>query len=262
MSRLSERQVGFLRRVQLGLVQGWFREPAPQKYRSLQLTGGEKDLETHMSSTLFANGRLTLETLNCAPEVLPLAWEPVGEGGRAVVFENAGPFSVARKVLAELPERPYDLVVYGGGRSVLASLAHLKTIGRQVESLDYVGDLDEAGLEISAAVTSASRGAGLPEAKPAEALFWAMLRAAAEMGHPEGWPAGHIGGAAAPVRAEELVRGLGKDLAPRIVAMLVAGRRVPEEVLGPMEMLKVWGAPAGGVEGQNGGVLRAPGGSA
>ena len=32
-------------------------------------------------------------SLHSVPEVLPLAWEPVGGGGRAVIFENAGPFA-------------------------------------------------------------------------------------------------------------------------------------------------------------------------
>ena len=241
MPRLTARQVLFLRRVHEGLVQGWFAEPAPLKYRSLQLAGGEKHLADLMSSSLFEAGRLTLETINCTPEVLPLAWEPVGEGGRAVVFENAGSFAVARRVLAELPARPYDLVVYGGGRSVLASLPHLLTLGREVELLDYVGDLDAAGLEIASAARDVARQVGLPEVRLADGLHRAMLQAAAELGHPEGWP---IAGGARKVTAEkagELVCGLCPELGRRLSGMLVAGRRIPEEVLGPREMRRAMG---------------------
>ncbi|HCC33516.1 MAG TPA: hypothetical protein DEQ28_06425, partial [Clostridiales bacterium] len=178
-------------------------------------------------------------SLHSVPEVLPLAWEPVGGGGRAVIFENAGPFAVARRALAELPERPYDLVVYGGGRSLPASLRHLLTIGRRIESLDCVGDLDEPGLVIAVAVRDVARDVGLPEVKPAEKLYWAMLRAAAELGYPAGWPAGE-GRRGTADRARELVRGLSPNLAERIAAMLVSGRRVPEEVLGAREMTEVW----------------------
>ncbi|MDP2871692.1 MAG: hypothetical protein Q8P31_04055 [Bacillota bacterium] len=244
LPRLTERQLGFLRRVHEGLVNGWFREPAPLKYRSLQLTGDEKDLADLVSSSLFGPGRLTLETLNCRPEVLPLAWEPVGEdGGRAVVFENAGPFAVARRVLTELGlhERPYDLVVYGGGRSVLASLGHLLTIGRPIESLHYVGDLDEAGLEIAAAARGAARDLGLPELRPAEELHLAMLRAAAELRHAGGWPAGE-GRTVAGGRAEEQATGLSPDVRPQVVSLLSKGMRIPEEVLGPGEMRRAWRA--------------------
>lgn len=231
LQRLTGRQVNFLRQVQKGLVEGWFTEPASLKYRSLQLTSGEKELEDIVLSTLFAPGHLTLETLNCTPELLPLAWEPVGEGGRAVVFENAGPFAVARRALSGRRDRPYDLVVYGGGRSVLASLGHLLTIGRPIEALDYVGDLDQAGLEIAAAVRNAARTVGLPEARPAERLHRAMLRAAAELGHPEGWPVGD-GRRVAREKAQALVQGIAPDLAERIVSILAGGKRIPEEVLG------------------------------
>jgi len=146
---LSAQQVEFLRRVHEGFVHGEFREPAPLKYRSLQLTGDEKKLASLATTSLFGPSRLTLDVLACLPDALPLAWEAVGDGGRMLIFENAGPFSVARRVLAEMKARPYDLIAYGGGRSVLAALGHIKTIERSVESIHYVGDLDHAGLDIA-----------------------------------------------------------------------------------------------------------------
>ena len=87
---LSGKQVAFLRRVHDGLVHGLFRESAPLKYRSLQLTGDEKRLALLATTSMFADGQLSLEKLGCLPDALPLAWEAVGEGGRMVVFENAG----------------------------------------------------------------------------------------------------------------------------------------------------------------------------
>jgi len=115
------------------------------KYRSLQLTGDEKRLATWMGTSLFGPGRLTLPLLGCLPDVLPLAWEAVGDGGRMVIFENAGPFVVARGVLAGMSDRPFDLVGYGAGGSIVASLGHLLTIEPRPTSIAYVGDLDRAG---------------------------------------------------------------------------------------------------------------------
>ena len=130
-------QVHFLRRVHDGFVNGMFREPAPLKYRSLQLTGDEKMLAYLATTALFGPARLTLGLLSCLPDALSLAWEAVGDGGRMVIFENAGPFAVARRVLAQLKSRPYDLIAYGVGRSVLAGLGHLPTIERNVASIHY-----------------------------------------------------------------------------------------------------------------------------
>jgi hypothetical protein len=71
--RLSPEQVLFLERVQRGLVNGDFLEPAPLKYRSLQLTGHEKRLSHLTRGALFGEGRLTLDLVGCLPETLPLA---------------------------------------------------------------------------------------------------------------------------------------------------------------------------------------------
>src|SRR5216683_1374589 len=132
--------------------------------------------------------RLTLELLACLPDALPLAWEAMGEGGRMVIFENAGPFAVARRVLGELATRPYDMIAYGGGRSVLAALGHLKTIERPIDSIHYVGDLDHAGLDIAWGVRRRAQHLGLPAVAPASELHKQMLSSAKAFGHPQGWP--------------------------------------------------------------------------
>lgn len=260
LPRLTQRQLGFLRRVHDGLVNGEFEEPVPLKYRSLQLTGDEKGLAGLLSSAVFGPGRLTVETLNCTAETLPLAWEPVRDGGRAIVFENAGPFAVARAVLAELRDPPYDLVVYGGGRAVLASLGHLLTIGRALQSLHYVGDLDRIGLRIAVAVADSAGGLGLPQVRPAEELYRAMLRAASDLGHAGGWPerkglaarrASGVardgerrdgdGGGPATDTTEGFAAWLPPDIRQQVCAMLHGRMRIPEEVLGPAEMRRAWG---------------------
>jgi hypothetical protein len=234
---LSTQQVEFLRRVHDGFVNGMFREPAPLKYRSLQLTGNEKMLASLATTSLFGPSRLGLEQLACLPDALPLAWEAVGDGDRMLIFENAGPFAVARHILAELQARPYDLVAYGGGRSLLASLGHLKTIERSVQSIHYLGDLDHAGLDIARAARKCAKELGLPPLLPADELHRQMLVAAEAFGHSLGWPAG---GRFSDSEREMVLDVISPSLRGQIHALLRAGRRIPEEVLGPDEFRAAW----------------------
>lgn len=235
--RLRPPQLEFLRRVHEGLVNGQFREPAPLKYRSLQLTGNEKALASLAKTTLFGESRLTLEMLACLPDSPPLAWEQVGEGGRMLIFENAGPFAVARRVLEELDPRPYDMVAYGGGRGVVAAIAHVRSISPRVESLHYVGDLDYAGLDIASALRANSAAFGLPVVEPAEELHRQMLMAAETFGNPRGWS-----GRGRCTRDQ--IRGVVDVLSPsvrdQVSAVVAGGRRIPEEVLGPDELRRAW----------------------
>lgn len=234
---LSQQQVEFLRRVHAGLVDGAFRELAPLKYRSLQLTGDEKMLASLMTTSLFAPTRLTLELLGCMPDALPLAWEVVGDGGRMLIFENAGPFAVARRVLVELAARPYDLVAYGGGRSILAALGHIRTIECRTESIHYVGDLDHAGLDIAWKARGCCKELGLPTLQPASELHSQMLSAAEAFGYPQGWPTRECFSEVDRRRVLDVVAPETRD---RVEALLSAGCRIPEEVLGPHELRNAW----------------------
>jgi hypothetical protein len=205
------------------------------KYRSLQLTGDEKRLSAWMKTSLFGPGRLTHSMLGFLPDVLPLAWEPVGRGDRMIVFENAGAFFVARGVLRNSEDPPFDLVAYGGGRSIAASLEHLLTIDPRPTHISYVGDLDCAGLEIADAARARAITLGLPTLVLSSDLYRAMLAAADALGAPEGWPARPLRNVSAGA-ANRLVQGLAEDLRPTVATMLQHGRRIPEEVLGPSEM--------------------------
>jgi len=237
---LSAQQIEFLRRVHEGLVNGMFREPAPLKYRSLQLTGDEKSLASLATTALFGDGRLTFEMLACMPDAVPLAWEAVGEGGRMVIFENAGPFAVARRVLSELMPRPYDVVAYGGGRTIVAALGHIGTLERRIESIRYVGDLDHAGLDIAWHVRARARALRLPRVASATELHVQMLSAAETFNHPRGWRTTE--------RFTEMDRArildvLESGVRNQVEAVLLAGGRIPEEVLGPRELRAAWTAP-------------------
>jgi hypothetical protein len=232
LMRASDEQVAFLRRVREGLRHGWFREPAPLRYRSLQLTQDDKRLEEYRQSTaLFGPGRLTPKLLGFYVPVLPLAWERVGPGGRVLAFENKEPFYVSRELLSRMPRPPYDIVVYGHGNQFPASVVHLTTISSPVTFLGYVGDLDGAGLAIAIRAREQAIAAGLPTLRAAPGFHAAMLSAAASFGCPDGWPPRRASMAFDPAATH-----LPNDVQERAFRIVRAGRRISEEVLGPTEM--------------------------
>ena len=234
---LTPEQVAFLRRVHEGLRDGRFGERAPLKYRSLQLTGDEKRLGSLTKTKLFGPGRLSLELLGCLPDRVPLAWASVSDDSTALVVENAGPFNVAVSVLRQVSRPPYGIVVYGAGAGVEQALPGLCDLGRSVTRVMYVGDLDRAGLRIAQAAAQTSQRAGLPPLEPAPGLHKAMLDSAAHLGHPLGWAT-----EARRSRTDDahLVTWLPSEVRARVREVLAAGRRVPEEVLGPEELLQAW----------------------
>jgi len=236
---LAPAEEALLRRIHDGLCTGAFAEPAPVKYRSLQLTGREKRLKTIMKSALFREGRLTPELLGCMPETQPLAWESMGISSAVLIFENAGPFLMARDMLATVDDPPYGILAYGDGNRISASVGYLLSIGRRIGRIDYVGDLDVAGLEIALRAQSSAARLGLPDVRPAVRFHRAMLHAAATLGSPEGWPVPRRKDkqdAPTPEQISAAVLFWQPELRAAAEAILTGERRIPEEVLGPDEM--------------------------
>jgi hypothetical protein len=230
---LSADQEVFMGRLQEELVSGGLRERAPFKYRSLQLTGSEKRLEGLLSTQLFKPGRLTLELLNCDGLGLPLTYERVGLEPRMIIFENAGSFLVARRVLVDARHAPYGLIAYGGGNQVLRCVDYLKEI-HDLAGVDYVGDLDAKGIDIGGTFADlVSQQTRLP-VLPATAVHLAMIDAARELGHPQGWPtaSGH--------QTRKLNRWLAPECAETVKNILASGNRIPEEVLHDGHYTALW----------------------
>jgi len=240
LTQPSDRQIAFLRQVHEGLVKGDFARPAPLKYRSLQLTGDEKGLAQLMRTQLFAPGRLSLDRLGCLPEVLPLPWESVGSGTAIIIFENAGPFSVARSVLQQMAEPPYGMVGYGCGGGLESAVQHLTTIGRPVETIHYVGDLDVPGLRIAYAAQQKTRDLGLPVLTAAPGLHRAMLAASRDFGHPRGWLVEPTKTQRRRALPEDTYSFLPSGVRSAAREIIQGGHRVPEEVLGPTELAAAW----------------------
>jgi hypothetical protein len=237
LSALSEAQVSFLEAVNKGLVERRFLTPAPLRYRSLELTGDEKRLGQMLTTSLFGEGRLSLEHLGCYPEVPPLAYEVVGEAPLALGFENAGPFHVALREIQKMPKAPYGVLIYGGGNEVRKSIAYIEGKGLELERIDYVGDLDAAGLRIGKGLEADQRaGRGAPvEVKPASAMHRMMLESAATFGFRDGWPSSGVIG---EEDALGLTAHLGEDVREAVQRILGMGNRIPEEVLGPEEFTR------------------------
>jgi hypothetical protein len=224
--QLSDSDVAFLLRVNQGLVEGWFQEQEPFKYRSLQLTGDEKRLaKLAASPALFGPGRLSLEMLGCEREVLPLAVARCSPAPTMLLFENAAPFMVARRMLPQVSSTSIGCLGYGAGKQLLKSIAYFTTIDPAVREIYYVGDLDGEGLQLAATVSHLSKEVPV---RPATRFHLAMFEAAVALGSADGWPVKeqHVR------QVTELgLAYLDVTVRDHAQSLVEQGRRIPEEVI-------------------------------
>lgn len=237
---LTVAEVTLLKRVHEGIRDGTFADPVPLKNRSIQLTGHEKRLARMAKGRLFGPGKLSMRMLGCLPdEHPPIAWYGIGSDPSVLVVENKTAFSVIRGVLGSLPEPPYGMVAYGGGNAFMQSVQDFAQIGRPVQVIHYIGDLDRPGLFIARTAAATARRAGLPDVGPATDLHGLMLDAAVRMGYPNGMEHKEASGPVVETD-EELLGWLPEDVRARVASILNLGRRVPEEVLLPRDLRALW----------------------
>ena len=222
---LAADQIAFLQCVHEGLVEGWFHQPECFKYRSLQLTGDEKRLNSLLKGSLFGPERLTLSMLGCEPEALPLATEFLSPHPRMLVFENAAPFMLARTIATA--DRPPQIgrLAYGAGKQILKAVDYFSMITPPISEILYVGDIDAEGLRIAASVQRRSQAVAV---RPAVAFHRAMLASAAALGAPAGWRATEK---STRRLGESALQFLSADLRRHCWAMIADEHRIPEEVL-------------------------------
>ena len=222
-------QVEFLKRVNQGLAAGWFATREALKYRSLQLAGDEKRLQKFAKTKLFGVGKLSLEMLGCDREMLPIVVERTSDHPTIVMFENAAPFVVARQVLLEYKAAntsvPIGGVAYGAGKQVVKSAAYLPTLDPEVKTVLYVGDLDAEGLQIAAELKRLSENVAI---YPATTFHVAMLRSAAELNAPNGWPSKER---QSRTPSRSVLSFLDSSVRSTCEHLLQCGSRIPEEVL-------------------------------
>ena len=237
LTRLTPNQEKFLQRVNKGLAQGSFDKPAPFTRRSLELTDSEKGLQALTKTVLFAPGRLSLELLGCVSRIPPLVKEIVSDHPIAIVFENAEPFKIAYEILKTMPNPPYGMVAFGGGRSFRQAIRNFGAMERSTERIEYVGDLDRAGLSIAQSAAKTALNLGLPPVIAARGIHSVMLQEAQNLGH--------VSGLINKIKDsdkhdEDLVTWLPADIRQQTLNILRARRRVPEEVLSSEAMLELW----------------------
>jgi hypothetical protein len=193
--------------------------------RAYELMGDEKAFDSwppRGGAILWGPGRLTFELLRCAHTPTPLTWEPatslVGAAGPMICVENHATFRTLLRVLRASSSPQWVAVAWVQGRNT-APLASLADLPFMITHLDYLGDLDPAGLAIAAAACVTAEQAGVP-AGPADRL-WALL-----IDQPT-----RMGRKVDKTDALQLVAWLPEELRERASALLVAGRALPQEAL-------------------------------
>lgn len=230
---LTSEQFAFLKRVHVGLVDGWFDHAECFKFRSLQLTGDEKRLVDFYRGILFGPDRLTLEMLGCEPDSLPLATEQFSSDPTLLIFENASPFMLARKILKNTAHPAIGRLAYGAGKQVLKAAGYLPMVEPPIREILYVGDLDAEGIAIASELQRLS--VSIP-VMPATEFHRAMLDSAIQLESPGGWA-----GKDERVRnfSETGMEFLAEELRESISNMLRDSHRIPEEALSFAAMSKL-----------------------
>jgi hypothetical protein len=225
LKTLMRDQVAFLKRVHAGLVAGWFDQPECFKYRSLQLTGDEKRLEELHRGILFGPERLTLDMLGCEPESLPLASDQFSSEPTLLIFENAAPFMLARRILTDCGRPGFGRLAYGAGKQVLKAASYLPMVEPAITEIQYVGDLDAEGVSIAAEFQRLSKDIPV---RPATRFHQAMLASAAELESPGGWA---LQSGREQVESQAAIIFLAPEIRDHVSDMIRSARRVPEEAL-------------------------------
>lgn len=233
-SQLSEQQCVFLKKIQQGLVDGWFETLAPLKYRSLQLTGDEKKLVSLCKTRLFGEGRLTLSMLGCDPDILPMVIERVSDAADFLIFENAAPYMLARNVLRASSNPPVGRIAYGSGHQVGKSIEYIALLEAPVRNVFYVGDLDMRGIYIAAKLQSHCAANDLARVHPATVLHEQMLASANRLGAPRGWPDQSRRTSAA---GDWVFQFLEPAIRDEIKTIVDSGHRIPEETLTESDLI-------------------------
>lgn len=197
----------------------------PIKERSLQIFGDEKRLDLLSGSSLFREGRLTLEQLRCEVVAEPLAWKrgPAAAAGCPVlVLENAATWHSFDRWNQSAAR--FSAVLYGCGNRFADGVGFLAEIFRELggaRPIHYFGDLDAAGLCIPCRADRRARLLGLPGVEPCLPAYTRLLSLADRATLTDGED---------PVRRDDC-DWLG-PLATDAWVLLSAGRRLAQEHVG------------------------------
>ena len=193
--------------------------------RAYELIRDEKAFDStppRGGAQLWAPGRLTFQLLRCERIPTPLTWElvtpTVPAPGPIVCVENHATFRTLLRFLRAHPHPPWTAVAWVQGRNT-APLESLPNLPFSVTRLDYLGDLDAAGLAIAATACVTVETAGI-RAGPAAPL-WELL-----IDQPSR-PDRSIPDA----EAHRLASWLPEQIRERAAELLRSGRAIPQEAL-------------------------------
>lgn len=193
--------------------------------RAYELLGDEKAFDStppRGGATLWRADRLSFELLRCERVPTPLTWEPVtpnvGRPGPIVCVENHATFRTLLRALREQPSPEWVAVAWVQGRNT-SPLESLTTLPFPVLRMDYLGDLDSAGLAIAATACAVAESAGVPSG-PCTWL-WELLATR---------PA-RSGDTIPDETAGQLVSWLPPTVQQTARALLTSGQVVPQEAL-------------------------------
>ncbi len=193
--------------------------------RAYELIRNEKAFDStppRGGAQLWGPGRLTFQLLRCERTPTPLTWEPVTPIVRApapiVCVENHATFRTLLRFLRAHPHPPWTAVAWVQGRNT-APLESLPSLPFRVTRVDYLGDLDAAGLAIAATACATAETVGIP-AGPAAPL-WALL-----LDQPPR-PDRKVPNA----DACRLTAWLPADIRERAVELLLSGKAIPQEAV-------------------------------
>jgi hypothetical protein len=147
--------------------------------RAYELIRDEKAFDStppRGGAQLWGPRRLTFQLLRCERVPTPLTWEPVTStlprSGPVLCVENHATFRTMVRVLRRQADPQWAAVAWVQGRNT-APLESLPGLPFPVTRLDYLGDLDAAGLAIAASACATVKCVGVP-AGPATEL-WTLL---------------------------------------------------------------------------------------
>lgn len=219
----------------------------PMRYRSAQLFGDEKHLETLARTSLFGPDRLSPDLLAFVRLPPPLAAATVGLGPDALVIENSDTYWTAIDILRRHNTHPIGVVAWGAGRAfpTQATTLTLDVAGQGPITgiVWYWGDMDPDGLAIASAASTAAAAAGAPPVRPATGLWDAMADSPIQNRGTINWSAS---------RGDTW---LGPELWERLAAVRAARGRVAQEAI-PPSILACWAASIVSAENSPRGAFR------
>jgi len=145
----------------------------------------------------------------------------VAATGVVLVVENHHTYTSALRVLRDR-DRGVGVLVYGAGTAFRGSVTYLADLDPPAITVWYFGDLDGEGLRIPARAAQTATAAGLPAVRPAAPLYERLLQRNRSRPAKRAYP---------PEEAVALAAWLPGPQRDRAAALLVAGRRLPQEAV-------------------------------